>query len=105
MCIENTPLAEEILHFCAFLQPDAVPEELFQYDDSFMLDPMVFKKGIAALQHYSLIKYNDQEKTFSMHRLVQAVLIDGMPPDLQKQWRDRMVRALNAAFPEPDFEN
>src|SRR5205085_6194230 len=97
---EITPLAEDILHFCAFLQPDAIPEELFQHDDSFKVDPMIFKKGIAALQRYSLIKYNDQEKTFTLHRLVQAVLIDAMPTDLRKQWRDSVLRALHAALPD-----
>lgn len=100
---EITPLAEDILHFCAFLQPDAIPEELFQHDDSFKVDPMIFHKGIAALQRYSLIKYNDQEKVFSMHRLVQVVHIDGMLPDIQKQYRWRVAQALNAAFPEVEF--
>jgi DNA-binding XRE family transcriptional regulator len=97
------PMAEDILHFCAFLQPDAIPEELFQHDESFKSDAMAFNKGIAALLRYSLIKRNTQKKTFSMHRLVQAVLIDDMGLDLQKQWRERVVRALNAIFPKPPF--
>src|SRR6266487_5616747 len=97
-----SPMAEDILHFCAFLHPDAIPEELFQHDNSFNLDAMAFNKGIAALQRYSLIRYNEHVQTFSIHRLVQAVLIDNMSltPDLQKQWRARVVRALSAAFPE-----
>jgi transcriptional regulator with XRE-family HTH domain len=97
---EQHPLASDILHFCAFLQPDAIPEELFQYDDSFKFGTIAFDDGIETLRRYSLIKQNQQQRTFSIHRLVQAVLIDAMLPDLQKQWRERVVRALNAAFPE-----
>ena len=100
---ELCPMAEDILYFCAFLHPDAIPEELFQHSDRFRLDVLTFRKGIAALLRYSLIKLNNQEKTLSMHRLVQAVLIDTMPLDLQKHWRQRMVWALDAAFPgDPD---
>jgi len=103
---ERHPLATDLLRFCAFLQPDAIPEELFQHDDSFKLDKRALRKGITALLRYSLIKRNMQEQTFSMHRLVQAVLIDDMPPDLQKQWRERVMRALDAAFPyEVEFKN
>jgi tetratricopeptide (TPR) repeat protein len=102
---ERHRLADEILNFCAFLSPDDIPVELFQHDISFKVDRDTFNGGIAALQRYSLIKRNTQEKTFSMHRLVQAVFNDAMPPDLQKQWRERVVRALNAAFPAPEFSN
>ncbi len=97
-------LAEDILHFCTFLQPDAIPEELFQYDESFKQDTMAFKGGMEALLRYSLMKLNTQEQTFSLHRLVQAVLIDDMASDLQKQWRKGVVQVLMAAFAEGDFD-
>ncbi len=99
MACQQHPLAADILNFCAFLHPDAIPEELFHHDDSFKYDMTEFDEAIAALHRYSLIRRNIQEKTLSMHRLVQAVLIDAMSPDHQKQWRERVVRALNAAFP------
>src|SRR5260370_442223 len=69
------------------------------------LSTTAFDDGIAALQRYSLIKRNVEEQTYSMHRLVQAVLIDDMSNDLQKQWRKRIARALNAAFPLPEFKD
>jgi len=100
---EQPTLADDILRFCAFLHPDAIPEELFQHDDSFKLDALAFTDGITALLQYSLIKHNVQEQSFSMHRLVQAVLIDTMSSDLQKQWRERVMQALIAAFPDNDF--
>ena len=100
---EQHPLASDILQFCAFLHPDAIPEELFQHDDSLKFDTSEFDDAIAALHRYSLIKRNTQEMTFSIHRLVQAVLIDALSPDLLNHWRVRVVLALNAAFPEADF--
>lgn len=97
------PLATDILSFCAFLQPDAIPEEFFQHADGFRLSTVEFDDAIAVLYRFSLIKRNTQEKTFSLHRLVQDVLTDGMLPDLQKQFRWRVVQALNAAFPKNSF--
>jgi len=104
MACKRHPLATDILRFCAYLQPDAIPEELFRHDDGFKLDAEAFKKGIKALFRYSLLKLNRQEKTCSLHRLVQAVVIDGMSHDLdlQKQWKERVVLAQHAAFPELD---
>ncbi len=98
------PMATDILYFCAFLQPDAIPEELLHQDDGLRIDATSFNEGIAALLRYSLIKRNTQDKTLSMHRLVQAVLLDSMSPDLRKQWRERVVQALNEAFPEVEFK-
>lgn len=98
-------LAGDILDFCAFLYPDAIPEELFQHDASFNYGTTEFNTAIAALLRYSLVKRNDQEKTLSLHRLVQAVLIDTISPNLQKLWRERVVRALNAAFPKEGIKS
>src|SRR5260221_622049 len=66
---------------------------------------LAFDKGKAALQRYSLIKQNRQEKTFSIHHLTQAVLIDYIAPDVQKVWRERVVGALYEAFPAQDFSD
>ena len=102
---ELCTMAEDILYFCVFLQPDAIPEELFKHDDCFKADAMAFGKGIAALCCYSLVNYDTQDKTLSLHRLVQAVVIEEMPRELQKQWRERVVRVLNAVFPEVHLDN
>jgi len=104
LCFEKAskrhPLSIDILRFCAFCHPDIIPDELLQHDESFKRDATEFKNGRTALLRYSLLKHNTQEHTFSIHRLVQAALIDAMPVDLQKQWRERVVRALSAVFPE-----
>jgi len=36
---------------------------------------------------------------------MQAVLQDGMESDVQKQWVERSVLAVDAAFPFPDYSN
>ncbi len=38
-----------------------------------------------------------------MHRLVQEVLRDSLEIPLARQWSERVIRAVNAIFPEPDF--
>jgi tetratricopeptide (TPR) repeat protein/transcriptional regulator with XRE-family HTH domain len=101
---DEYPLAADILHFCAFLHPDAIPEELFYRDESFKPDTVELDEAVAILQRYSLIKRNMQKQTFSIHRLVQAVTIDTTSPELRAQWREHVVRALNAAFPEVEFK-
>ena len=105
MARKRHPMATDILHFCAFLQPDAIPAELFQHDNNFKFNRTAFKDGMIALRRYSLIKRNIQDniismhQIFSIHRLVQAVLIDTMSPNLQIQWRERVLHAVEAAFP------
>src|SRR5439155_10208450 len=76
------------------------PEELFHHADGFILDATALRKGRTALLRYSLLRRNTLDQTYSMHRLVQDLVIDDLPPDLQRQWRERVVDAVNAAFPE-----
>jgi tetratricopeptide (TPR) repeat protein/transcriptional regulator with XRE-family HTH domain len=103
---ERHVLAGDILHFCAFLHPDAIPEELLLHGASFKPDTVAFRRAIAALRRYSLIKRNMQEKTLSIHRLVQDLLVDKMSQDIKKQWQERVIHAVIAAFPdEVEFRN
>jgi len=101
---ERQPMAADILHFCSFLQPDAIPDEVLQQDDGLQIDEDSFNEAVVALRCYSLIKRNVQKKTLSMHRLVQAILIDTMSPALRVQWRKRIILTLNKVFPEVKFK-
>lgn len=102
---ERHPLAADILHFCSFLASDAIPEEVLGQADDLKHNTVLLDETIAILRRYSLIKRNAQGKTFSMHPLVQTVLIDNMPPDLRGQWLLRVVRTLDKAFPEIETED
>lgn len=100
---EQYPLAGEILNFCAFFHPDGIPEELFQYDNIFKPNTVEFDEAFTILRRYSLLKRNMHEQTFSIHRLVQAVIIDTLSPELRAQGRERVLRTLNAAFPSVEL--
>ncbi len=99
--------AADVLHACAFLYPDAIPEELFA-NGSKELGP-AFRElslGITSLDHimttllrYSLLERNPQHKTLRIHRLVQAVLIDTMDQETQRMWAERVVKAVSGRIP------
>jgi tetratricopeptide (TPR) repeat protein len=106
--IEQThPAAAELLRLCSFLSPDHVPEELLtggvahwppMLQDA-LADPLGFNELLEILQAFSLVKRLSQEHLLSLHRLVQAVLLDRMDPELQRSWAKRVVCAVNTIFP------
>ena len=55
--------------------------------------------AIAAAFKFSLLERNPADKTISVHRMVQAVAKAGMKPEERAQWAERVVGAVNAAFP------
>ena len=57
------------------------------------------------LTRYSLISRDASARTYSIHRLVQAVIRDRMGKEAQSLWAERTVRAVNSAFPNVEFSN
>jgi tetratricopeptide (TPR) repeat protein len=110
---ETSTAAADLLRLCAFLQPDAIPEELIRDGaselgsafQSIATDLLEWDETIEELLRYSLVRRNPDDATLTIHRLVQAVLRDGMNPDTQREWAERVVRLVNRAFPEVKFEN
>lgn len=107
----RSPASADLLRFCAFLHPDAIPEELLSAGakhigpllQPIVSDPFSLNKVIAALSAYSLINRDTREKTLSIHRLVQAVIKDVMDEQTQREWARRAVFAVNEAFPMVEF--
>ncbi|GAC1348489.1 MAG: FxSxx-COOH system tetratricopeptide repeat protein [Ktedonobacteraceae bacterium] len=105
------PAAIELLHVCAFLHPDAIPEELLREGAaelgpvlaSVAADPLELDMAIEALRRYSLVRRSPDAHILTIHRLVQAVLIDQMDEQTQRRWAERAVRAIHRAFPEVEF--
>jgi nucleoside phosphorylase/tetratricopeptide (TPR) repeat protein len=103
-----SPAAAELLRACAFLAPDAIPEELISNAASrwspqlrkAAADPFHFDQMIAILHKFSLLKRFEETKTLNIHRLVQAVQRDRMERGIQRQWAERVVRAVNDVFPQ-----
>lgn len=105
----KNPAAAELLRLCAYLAPDAIPEEILTANSS-LLGPMLasvaadaFLLGqvTEALRALSLIRRDPSEKTLSIHRLVQVVLQDAQKQEERRLWEERAVLAVNAAFPHP----
>ena len=48
---------------------------------------------------YSLLKRDAEAHTLTIHRLVQAVIRDGLEQQAQQQWAERSIRAVHAALP------
>jgi tetratricopeptide (TPR) repeat protein len=107
----TNPAAGDLLRFFAFLSPDAIPEEILT-EGAAELGPTLqsvasnsfsLNATLRELLGYSLIRRNPNAQTFAIHRLVQAVLKDGMDEPTQRLWAERVVRAVNRAFPESAF--
>jgi tetratricopeptide (TPR) repeat protein len=105
--------AAELLRICAFLHPDAIPEEVLDRgapelgptlapvaSNRFLLD-----MGISEIRKFSLMRRDSKARTLWIHRLVQTVLKQGMTRNTQRMWAERAVRALDRAFPNVDFSN
>lgn len=108
---QTSPAAAELLRLCAFLYPDDIPEEIVTEgatDLGPILRPVAanslqLKKAISKLRKYSLVRRDPDAKTLSIHRLVQAVLKDGMDEGMQRQWAERTVQAINRALPNVEY--
>ncbi len=102
------PAGAEMLQVCALLHPKAIPEEIFTKGgdqlgsqlSSLSADPLLLDQAVNALQTYSFVRHDAQESTFSIHRLVQAVLQDSMPASDQEVWTGRVISAVNSVFPD-----
>jgi tetratricopeptide (TPR) repeat protein len=105
------PAAIELLQVCAFLHPDAIPEELLSEGAAELgpvlgpvaADPLELDAAIEALRMYSLVRRSADTHMLTIHRLVQAVLTDQMDEHTQRQWAERTVQAVSRAFPEVEF--
>ena len=107
---QTNPAAAELLRGCAFLHPDAIPEEVFTTESSCFSpllqqtarDPMQFDEAISDLLSYSLLRRLPDTGDLSIHRLVQAVLTHAMDEATQQRWEQCIVQAIDNLFPFAD---
>ena len=103
----ENPAAIELMRLCALLAPDAIPEELIQEGAPHLgpvLHPVAADRSrlnaaLAALLNYSLLRRDATTHTLSIHRLVQAVILDEMEDETQHHWAERAVRVVEQVFP------
>ena len=114
---EVSPEASDLLRVSAFLSPDRIPLELItkgaenlSTDLSVALcdvedDPLALNEVLEPLTRYSFIRLDSDSQTYSIHRLVQEVLRDGMDADTQRRWAESIVLTLCEVFPPVEFKN
>jgi tetratricopeptide (TPR) repeat protein len=103
--------AAELLRVCAFLHSDGIPEEVFSkgapelgaFLETVGSDKYALDEAISEILKYSLLRRDPNIRTLEMHRLVQAVLKQGMTQTVQRLWAERAVRAVNRTFPKVEF--
>ncbi|MES0488970.1 MAG: tetratricopeptide repeat protein [Leptospirales bacterium] len=115
--IKKNAAAAEVLYFSAFTQPDQIPFELLStapeeigpaftrlYQEE---DELAVNEALSKIERFSLVRVDPQEKSYTIHRLVQEVIRSQLSNDENenKHWAERFVKAFTEAFPEPDFEN
>jgi tetratricopeptide (TPR) repeat protein len=102
---QANPASAELIDLCAFLDPDAIPEEMIIAGaphvgsslQSVIAHPLFFDQAIKALLNYSLLARDAERSVLSMHRLVQVVLRDALPIAAKQQWMQRAVYIVHAA--------
>ena len=101
----RSPLAVQILHVSAVLAADDIPEALLQQSQLGLgADELMLAEGLAALANFSLIQRD--RGVYSIHRMVQEVVWQGLAAEAQQDWMERAIATLNAVFPDVvRFEN
>lgn len=105
---EENPGAADLLRLLTFLSPEDIPEELIMASvtergdalDAIASDRLLMNEAIELVLRYSLIRRNPKVTSLSIHRLVQAVLKDSMDKEMQRTWAERVIRAVDKAFPD-----
>jgi hypothetical protein len=105
------PVAAELLKFCAFLHPDAIPEEVLSQGapelgpvlGAVASDELALNRASSEILKYSLLRRDPNARTLEIHRLVQTVLKQGMNEAVQRLWAECAVRAVERAFPDVEF--
>src|SRR5262249_49553193 len=108
---QENPAAADVLRLCAFLDPDDIPEEIFQKGREALGAPLAeptaslvdFTDAIGVSVRYSLLQRDSNAKTNSIHRLVQTVIRNEMSKAEQRLWAERAVRSVNSSFPEVEY--
>lgn len=108
---QSNPSAAELLRFCAYLAPEAIPDELLTKGASALgsvlgpvaANPVALDQAIGLLRKYSLLHREVNRETnltrLSIHCVLQEILLDEMDELTQQLWAERAVRAVAQAFP------
>ena len=108
--------ASALLRLSAFFAPDAIPcelileggHELGKHLASALASPPggehALNTLLTPLARHSLVRRDPAARTYSVHRLVQAVLLDELTAATRKDLAERAVKALDRAFSDVHYE-
>ena len=116
--IAQSQVSADLLSLSAFLAPDEIPLDLFisalaetkwvaaKARDILRFDPLAVDQLLKPLIEYSLIRRHVGTRSYSIHRLTQAVLRDRLSERDRRKWANRAIVLINSIFPVPYvFEN
>jgi len=105
------PVIVDLLRICAFLAAEAIPEEFFRAGAAHLgqaIQALLEETGrldevFGVLRSFSLVQRQPQERTISLHQLVQEIVRAEMEESERTFWQRQIVKALNAAFPQVSY--
>lgn len=106
-----SPTAATILRLTAYLAPDPIPLDMFEKGAGIVEEGVSLlheesgqearfkpvREGIAELAAYSMVTRED--RTFTVHRMVQEVIRTRIPEERRKEWIERALRLVNDFAP------
>jgi tetratricopeptide (TPR) repeat protein len=103
----SNPDALQLLTLFAFLNPDQILVDFLQAGkkglgeqlEDLIADPYILHEMLTSLSNFSLIQRFQQNKSIAIHRLVQAVIKNGLNDTEQREWRKITLSLAAAAFP------
>ena len=110
-----SPAASALLRLSTFFAPDAIPYELIVEGASELGEPLApalacppggehaLNQLLTPLARHSLVRRAPEARTYAVHRLVQAVLLDELTAATRKDLAKRAVKALSRTFPYVDY--
>ena len=104
--VQVNETAADMLRLCAFLAPDAIPEDLFTQGaaslgtllDVVATKPYQFNQVLGEALQYSLLYRQPQQHTLSQHRLVQVVLKATLDEEACRLWASRAATLVAASI-------
>ena len=105
---QANPLASDLLRLCAFLHPDAIPEEILHARDhiprqatgSRSRRPLPVARSDEDVSTYSLLRCQGGSEPARCIDWYRRFSEDGMDEAQAQQWMERAVHVVHAVLPE-----
>lgn len=110
---DKLPEAVELLRCCAFFGAEPIPRDVFRRVGqatrpllgAVLADPILLSRAIRELGRFALARVDVASRTIQVHRLVQALLREGLDEDERRVFRQEVQTLLAKNAPnDPDNE-